>query len=148
MLPVLRNSLSCTVCEGLLTEPYTPEVTMMIMMMMMVMIVMMIIMIPQETSCEHHVCKGCKGGAKKLRPTCSWCRDYTKYSENVQLRILLDNYKKLCKFIKITKMYEHFGKNKDLGPRMREIIAESEGTVIRPGAVSYTHLTLPTNREV
>lgn len=26
-LPILRNSLSCTVCEGLLVEPYTPEVT-------------------------------------------------------------------------------------------------------------------------
>ena len=26
----------------------------------------------QETTCEHHVCKSCKGGVKKLRPTCSW----------------------------------------------------------------------------
>ena len=25
MLPTLRNSLSCTVCESLLVEPYTPE---------------------------------------------------------------------------------------------------------------------------
>ena len=38
-LPILRNSLSCTVCESLLVEPYTPE----------------------DTDCEHHVCKGCKG---------------------------------------------------------------------------------------
>ena len=34
-LPILRNSLSCTVCESLLVEPYTPE----------------------DTDCEHHVCK-------------------------------------------------------------------------------------------
>jgi male-specific lethal 2 len=79
-LPTLRNSLSCTVCERLLSEPYTPEVR----------------LLPgarhkdlQETSCEHHVCKSCKGGVKKLRPTCSWCKDYSKYSENVQLRILI-----------------------------------------------------------
>lgn len=108
LLPILRNSLSCTVCERLLFEPFTPE----------------------ETSCEHHVCKGCKGRAKKLKPTCSWCRDYSKYFENVQLRILLENYKKLCKFIKISKMYVHFGKNKELGWRMKEIISESEGEVI------------------
>ena len=67
MLPTLRNSLSCTVCDLLLVEPYTPE----------------------ETICEHHVCKSCKGGVKTLKPTCSWCKDYTKYSENVQLRILI-----------------------------------------------------------
>jgi len=67
MLPTLRNSLSCTVCDLLLVEPYTPE----------------------ETICEHHVCKSCKGGVKTLKPTCSWCKDYTKYNENVQLRILI-----------------------------------------------------------
>ena len=26
LLPMLRNSLSCTVCEHLLCEPFTPEV--------------------------------------------------------------------------------------------------------------------------
>ena len=67
MLPTLRNSLSCTVCDMLLVEPYTPE----------------------ETVCEHHVCKSCKGGVKTLKPTCSWCKDYSKYNENVQLRILI-----------------------------------------------------------
>lgn len=113
LLPILRNSLSCTVCESLLTEPFTPE----------------------ETSCEHHVCRGCKGRTKKLKPTCSWCRDYSKYFENVQLRILLENYKKLCKFIKISKMYDHFGSNKELGWRMKEIIRESEGQVINSAEV-------------
>lgn len=109
LLPILRNSLSCTVCEGLLKEPFTPE----------------------ESSCEHHVCRGCKGRPKILKPTCSWCKDYSKYFENVQLRILLENYKKLCKFIKISKMYHHFAKNKELGWRMKEIIRESEGEPIQ-----------------
>lgn len=107
-LPTLRNSLSCTVCENLLSEPYTPE----------------------ETTCEHHVCKSCKGGVKKLRPTCSWCKDYSKYSENVQLRILLENYKKLCGLIKITRMYWHILRNPEQGPIIKDIIAESEGEKI------------------
>jgi len=107
-LPTLRNSLSCTVCENLLSEPYTPE----------------------ETTCEHHVCKSCKGGVKKLRPTCSWCKDYSKYSENVQLRILLENYKKLCGLIKITRMYWHILRNPEQGSIIKDIIAESEGEKI------------------
>ena len=68
MLLTLRNSLSCTVCDLLLVEPCSPE----------------------ETSCEHHVCESCKGGVKTLKPTCSWCKDYTKYKENVTLRILIE----------------------------------------------------------
>eukprot|EP00092_Neocalanus_flemingeri_P000531 GFUD01000564.1.p1 GENE.GFUD01000564.1~~GFUD01000564.1.p1 ORF type:complete len:327 (+),score=110.93 GFUD01000564.1:97-1077(+) len=105
MLPTLRNSLSCTVCDLLLVEPYTPE----------------------ETSCEHHVCKSCKGGIKTLKPTCSWCKDYTKYNENVQLRILIQNYKKLCGLIKITRMWGHIMRQGDQGRQVRDIISESEG---------------------
>jgi len=105
MLPTLRNSLSCTVCESLLVEPYTPE----------------------ETSCEHHVCKSCKGGVKTLRPTCSWCKDYSKYSENVQLRILIQNYKKLCGLLKINRMWGHIIRNGEQGQHVRDIISESEG---------------------
>eukprot|EP00090_Calanus_glacialis_P025182 TRINITY_DN39232_c0_g1_i1.p1 TRINITY_DN39232_c0_g1~~TRINITY_DN39232_c0_g1_i1.p1 ORF type:complete len:340 (-),score=109.56 TRINITY_DN39232_c0_g1_i1:121-1140(-) len=105
MLPTLRNSLSCTVCDLLLVEPYTPD----------------------ETSCEHHVCKSCKGGVKTLRPTCSWCKDYTKYNENVQLRILIQNYKKLCGLIKITRMWGHIMRQGDQGQQIRDIISESEG---------------------
>jgi len=107
-LPTLRNSLSCTVCENLLSEPYTPE----------------------ETTCEHHVCKSCKGGIKKLRPTCSWCRDYSKYAENVQLRILIQNYKKLCGLIKINRMFGHILRNGEQGQLIRDIIRESEGEKI------------------
>ncbi|KZC14402.1 Male-specific lethal 2 like protein [Dufourea novaeangliae] len=67
LVPYLRQSLSCTVCSNLLIEPHTPT----------------------ETNCQHHVCRGCRGGRKKLKPSCGWCKDYDKYVENVQLRILL-----------------------------------------------------------
>ncbi|XP_045493408.1 E3 ubiquitin-protein ligase MSL2 [Colias croceus] len=76
LVPYLRQSLSCTVCGNLLKEPYTPT----------------------NSSCQHHVCKNCKGGRKKLKPSCSWCKDYDSYSENLQLRILLQCYKKLCEY--------------------------------------------------
>lgn len=83
LIPYLRQSLSCTVCGNLLIEPYTPT----------------------ETNCQHHVCRSCKGGKKKLKPSCSWCKDYNKYIENVQLRILLQCYKKLCEYVANSSIY-------------------------------------------
>ncbi|XP_015510832.1 E3 ubiquitin-protein ligase MSL2 [Neodiprion pinetum] len=85
LVPYLRQSLSCTVCSNLLIEPHTPT----------------------ETNCQHHVCKSCKGGRKKLKPSCSWCKDYDKYVENVQLRILLQCYKKLCEYLSSTNIYRN-----------------------------------------
>ena len=113
-LPILRNSLSCTVCESLLVEPYTPE----------------------DTDCEHHVCKGCKGGTKVMKPACSWCKDYSKYNENVQLRILIQNYKKLCGLIKITRLWGQMEKQGDQGKQIMNIVLESEGG-LRPGGVTF-----------
>ena len=82
LLPYLRNSLSCTVCDSLLVEPYSPDST-----------------------CQHHVCKACRGGKKKLKPSCSWCKSYESYVENVQLRILLQCYKKLNEYLAGTLIY-------------------------------------------
>lgn len=84
LVPYLRQSLSCTVCGSLLIEPFTP----------------------QETQCQHHVCRLCIGGRKNLKPTCSWCRDYQKYEGNPQLRILLQCYKSLCEYIISTPIYK------------------------------------------
>ena len=83
LVPYLRQSLSCTVCSNLLIEPHTPT----------------------ETNCQHHVCRTCRGGRKKLKPSCGWCKDYDKYIENVQLRILLQCYKKLCEYLTSTGIY-------------------------------------------
>ncbi|XP_034947600.1 E3 ubiquitin-protein ligase MSL2 [Chelonus insularis] len=85
LVPYLRQSLSCTVCSNLLIEPHTPT----------------------ETNCQHHVCRGCRGGRKKLKPSCGWCKDYDKYVENVQLRILLQCYKKLCEYLTSTNIYRN-----------------------------------------
>jgi len=109
VLPLLRDSLSCTVCAGLLTEPYTPE----------------------ETTCEHHVCAACRNGYKSVQPQCSWCKDKSKYIENKQLKTLIQSYKKLCAFIKVTRMYALLEKNKEV----LNIIRESEEPPKMKGAV-------------
>lgn len=76
LVPYLRQSLSCTVCANLLVEPFSPQ-----------------------DVCQHHVCRTCVGGRKNLKPTCSSCRNYHTYQPNIQLRILLQCYKALCKYI-------------------------------------------------
>ena len=103
LLPYLRQSLTCTVCDSLLVEPYSPE-----------------------SSCQHHVCKGCRGGKKRLKPSCSWCKSYEAYTENVQLRILLQCYKKLNEYIAGTSIFKKLtllGTNNGL----LEIIQEGAG---------------------
>lgn len=76
LVPYLRQSLSCTVCANLLVEPYSPQ-----------------------DICQHHVCRTCIGGRKNLKPSCVSCRNYQNYQANSQLRILLQCYKSLCKYI-------------------------------------------------
>lgn len=55
---------------------------------------------PAELNCQHHVCRGCVGERKKLKPSCAACKDYNRYVENTQLRMLLQCYKSICEYIK------------------------------------------------
>lgn len=114
LFPCLRQSLACTVCGNLLIEPYTPT----------------------ESNCEHHVCRSCKGGRKKLKPSCSWCKDYNKYVENSQLRTLLQCYKKLCQYITSNDIYptlvthpstSNNSSNEHNGETLLQIIKEGSG---------------------
>lgn len=104
LLPYLRNSLSCTVCDSLLVEPYSPE-----------------------SSCQHHVCKSCRGGKKKLKPSCSWCKSYDTYVENIQLRILLQCYKKLNEYLASTLIYRKLMLSNGGTNGLLEIIQEGAG---------------------
>lgn len=83
LLPYLRKSLSCAVCCRLLLEPHTPA----------------------ELNCQHHVCRGCVGERKKLKPSCGSCKDYNRYVENTQLRMLLQCYKSICEYIKTKPLF-------------------------------------------
>ena len=77
LLSYLRQSLTCCVCGQLLHTPMSSTVS----------------------SCQHHVCKNCVGGKMRLKPSCSWCKDHSKFIENIQLRILLQCYKQLSCFV-------------------------------------------------
>eukprot|EP00057_Strongylocentrotus_purpuratus_P023701 XP_011678175.1 PREDICTED: uncharacterized protein LOC592260 [Strongylocentrotus purpuratus] len=86
LLPYLRQSLSCCVCGSLLNDPLGPT----------------------DSNCQHFVCRTCVGGKMLLKPTCSWCKNYEKFAEVRQLRILLSCYKKLCEYIAATPIARSF----------------------------------------
>ncbi|CAH1980566.1 unnamed protein product [Acanthoscelides obtectus] len=74
LVPYLRNSLCCVVCSYLLVDPLTPTIA----------------------QCQHHLCRSCKGGRKKIKPACEGCKECNDYTDNKRLRILLQCYKKMC----------------------------------------------------
>ncbi|KAG1969635.1 E3 ubiquitin-protein ligase MSL2a [Pimephales promelas] len=84
VLPFFRDSLSCLVCGNLLQEPLAPK----------------------DSSCQHCVCKACKGKKMLLKPSCSWCKDYEQFEENKQLQILIDCYRSLCECVSVCVMTE------------------------------------------
>ncbi|XDV27281.1 hypothetical protein PO909_030841 [Leuciscus waleckii] len=84
VLPFFRDSLSCLVCGNLLQEPLAPK----------------------DSSCQHCVCKGCKGKKMLLKPSCSWCKDYEQFEENKQLQILINCYRSLCECVSVCVMTE------------------------------------------
>lgn len=83
-LPYLRQALTCCVCGGILRQPTSPV---------------------NVKSCQHHVCKSCIGGKMKVRPSCSWCKDWEQFVENIQLRILLQCFKELCRYLSESPIY-------------------------------------------
>ncbi|XP_064615135.1 E3 ubiquitin-protein ligase MSL2-like [Liolophura sinensis] len=83
-LPYLRQALTCCVCGGILRQPTSPV---------------------NVKSCQHHVCKNCIGGKMKVRPSCSWCKEWDQFVENIQLRILLQCFKELCSHLSESPIY-------------------------------------------
>ena len=76
-LPYLRQALSCCVCGKLLLCP----------------------MGPVESACLHHVCQNCIGKKMRMKPSCSWCKDFDSFVENRQLRSIVKCFTKLCEYI-------------------------------------------------
>ncbi|KAL2085281.1 hypothetical protein ACEWY4_018601 [Coilia grayii] len=85
LLPFFRQSLSCLACGNLLQDPIAPI----------------------NSSCQHYVCKACKGKKMMMKPSCSWCKDYEQFAENKQLNILVDCYRKLCEYIAGSPLAPH-----------------------------------------
>jgi len=88
MLPFLRQALSCSVCNALSVEP----------------------VLPMDAKCQHHICRKCVGGKhNKARSLCEWCNDCDTYTESVQLRLLLQCYKRLCLYLTTTSFFRKLG---------------------------------------
>ncbi|CAH0562148.1 unnamed protein product [Brassicogethes aeneus] len=102
LVPYLRNSLCCVVCGNLLVDPLTPEMG----------------------RCQHHLCRRCKGGRKKIKPACAWCKDCKDYTENKSLRILLQCYKKMCSSLITSPIFNG----------LKEQASKSQATGVERGA--------------
>ncbi|KAL1493030.1 hypothetical protein ABEB36_011172 [Hypothenemus hampei] len=84
LVPYLRNSLCCVVCSSLLLDPLTPT----------------------NGFCQHHLCRRCKGGRKRIKPQCESCKDCSDYSSNRGLRILMQLYKKMCSHLMNSSIFK------------------------------------------
>ncbi|XP_074658405.1 E3 ubiquitin-protein ligase MSL2-like [Tubulanus polymorphus] len=110
-LPYLRQALSCCVCSNLIVIPTGPS----------------------NSSCLHYVCRDCRGGKMRLRPSCSWCKNHDEFVENHLLRIVAQCYKKLCEYLSsspdLLDRLASFGRSEESGATTTDI-----GELIREGA--------------
>ncbi|XP_034023629.1 E3 ubiquitin-protein ligase MSL2-like [Thalassophryne amazonica] len=102
LLPFFRQSLSCLVCGNLLQDPIAPT----------------------DSSCQHYVCRGCKGQRMQLKPSCSWCKDYSRFEENCQLSLLVRCYRKLCLYIIQSPLASHLASAASDSPDLQAILNE------------------------
>ncbi|KAL4635881.1 E3 ubiquitin-protein ligase MSL2-like [Arapaima gigas] len=102
LLPFFRQSLSCLVCGNLLQDPIAPT----------------------NSSCQHYVCKGCKGQKMMMKPSCSWCKDYEQFEENKHLGILVDCYRKLCEYIAESPLVQHITSAVEGAPEALAVLKE------------------------
>ncbi|XP_029384663.1 E3 ubiquitin-protein ligase MSL2b [Echeneis naucrates] len=102
LLPFFRQSLSCLVCGNLLQDPIAPT----------------------DSSCQHYVCRGCKGQRMQLKPSCSWCKDYSRFEENRQLSLLVRCYRRLCLYITQSPLAPHIASAASDSPDLQAILNE------------------------
>ncbi|XP_068160195.1 E3 ubiquitin-protein ligase MSL2b [Antennarius striatus] len=102
LLPFFRQSLSCLVCGNLLQDPIAPT----------------------NSSCQHYVCRGCRGQRMQLKPSCSWCKDYSRFEENKQLSLLVHCYRKLCLYITQSPLASHIASAASDSPDLQAVLNE------------------------
>lgn len=124
VLPYLKDSLSCLVCGNLLQDPIAPT----------------------DSTCQHYVCKACKGKKMSIKPTCSWCKDYKQFAENRQLGILVECYRKLCEYISESPLVEKIASTSGGSPEIMFMLEDVLGMKLEkesPSALDMTSLALP-----
>uniref|UniRef100_A0A673MZ26 MSL complex subunit 2a n=1 Tax=Sinocyclocheilus rhinocerous TaxID=307959 RepID=A0A673MZ26_9TELE len=82
---------------------------------------------PKNSSCQHYVCKGCKGKKMLLKPSCSWCKDYEQFEENKQLQILIDCYRNLCECVSVCVTAEQSASGVKGYPEVKKMLEEVLG---------------------
>ncbi|KAM4694650.1 E3 ubiquitin-protein ligase MSL2 [Discoglossus pictus] len=132
MLPFFRQALSCCVCGNLLEDPIAPI----------------------NSTCQHYVCKQCKGKKMMMKPSCSWCKDYDQFEENKQLSILVSCYKKLCEYITQTPLAQDILNTAECSADILAFLPEESspeeehGTTSEPPSpLCPSHSPLPSNSE-
>nr|XP_028586633.1 E3 ubiquitin-protein ligase MSL2 [Podarcis muralis] len=132
LLPYFRQSLSCCVCGDLLQDPIAPT----------------------NSTCQHYVCKTCKGQKMMMKPSCSWCKDYEQFEENKQLSILVNCYKKLCEYITQTPLARDIKKAAETSPDLLTLLKDgaalhedTEETSDEAVALCITHSPSPSTSE-
>lgn len=87
-LPWLRQSLTCCVCSNVARDPMSST----------------------ESACQHFICARCFGKPMILKPSCSWCKDYTYFERNGHLAILVMCFAKICEFVANSPVMDHIEK--------------------------------------
>ncbi|KAG7487386.1 hypothetical protein MATL_G00022740 [Megalops atlanticus] len=121
LMPFFRQSLSCLVCGNLLQDPIAPT----------------------NSSCQHYVCKACKGKKMMMKPSCSWCKDYEQFAENRQLCILVECYRKLCEYICESPLAQHIASAVGGAPDVLAML--KEGLSLTEGGAEESHVSLSLN---
>lgn len=60
----------------------------------------------------------------QLKPSCSWCKDYSRFEENRQLSLLVHCYRKLCLYITQSPLAQHIASAASDSPDLQTILNE------------------------
>lgn len=60
----------------------------------------------------------------QLKPSCSWCKDYSRFEENRQLSLLVHCYRKLCLYITQSPLAPHVASAASSSPDLQAILSE------------------------
>ncbi|KAK8775596.1 hypothetical protein V5799_031059, partial [Amblyomma americanum] len=104
LLSLLRQALACCVCSGLLVVPMSST----------------------SSKCRHTVCEMCVGQTMRLNSPCAECNSSTAgFTQNLQLRIVLQCYKKICRYLSAPSFQKKWGSlNGCMDITFRDIVVE------------------------
>lgn len=123
LLSLLRQALTCSVCGTVLVVPMTSS----------------------TSKCRHAVCKGCMGQTMRLSAPCADCNSSTSgFTENKQLRIVLQCYKNICLYLCMPRFQRKWGSlNGGTNVTFRDIVVEGSRLTDNYRRVEPSSTSLP-----